>query len=46
MEIIGDKEFYINTKKALKLIKETDLEEYNFVVSRFSVIHQNNISFL
>lgn len=46
MEIIGDKEFIHNTKKALKLIKETDKEKYEFVVSRICKIKKNNISFL
>lgn len=46
MEIIGDKEFIRNTKKALKLIKEMDPEEYEFVLSRIYKIQKNNISFL
>ena len=46
MEIIGDKEFIRNTKKALKLIEETDREKYEFVVSRIYKIQKNNITFL
>ena len=46
MEIIGDKEFIRNTKKALKLIKETDREKYEFVMSRIYKIQKNNITFL
>ena len=44
MEIIGDKEFIRNTKKALRLIKETDKEKFEFVVSRICKIKK--ITFL
>ena len=46
MEIIGDKEFYLNTKKALRLILKTVPEEFDFVLSFIARIHKNNISFL
>ena len=46
MEIIGDKEFYINTRNALRLIRDTLPEEYDMVLSYIARIQKNNTSFL
>ena len=46
MEIIGDKEFIINTKRALRLIRDKAPVEYDLVLSSIDKIHKNDITFL
>ena len=46
MEIIGDKEFISNTKKALKLIKKKSPTSYEFLSFYLENIIQNDFSYL
>ena len=46
MEIIGDKEFIINTKRALRLIRDKTPVNYDLVLSSIDKIHKNDITFL